>query len=406
MPTEDIVLAGHIIDSLILPRVMDAIMDLGGDFEVLEIQVGRTKAETSRAVLRVSAPDADGLTRILEASQPFGARVLDNVDVVTEPAPRDGALPEGFYSSTNLETQVRLRGQWVPVANTEMDLAVVVDWERDTAEMRPMADVRAGEAVVVGHHGVRVTPLERPRTREVFSFMGSEVSSEKPKARAIQAIAQEMRDVRARGGKVCVVAGPAIVHSGAAPLLAAMIRDGYVNVLLGGNAVATHDVEYALYGTSLGVDITKGTSVEGGHHHHMRALNTIRRVGSLRAAVEQGVLRSGIMAEAIRAGIPMVLAGSIRDDGPMPDVVTDVVEAQRQMRGALRGVELVIMISSMLHSIAVGNLLPASVKVVAVDINPSVVVKLADRGTFQAVGLVTDAELFLRELAEELSIQG
>lgn len=402
MRTEEIALEGHILDSHILPRVMDAIMDLGGDFEIVEFRVGRHKEETSFARLKVSAADIDALNNILTLLQPLGVQVADTEDAHTAPAPRDGALPDNFYSTTNLETEVRLAGHWVPVAYTEMDLAIVVDHAASTAEMRPMSEVRAGEAVVVGHHGVRVTPLQRPRAKEVFSFMGSEVSSEKPKAQAIQGIAQAMREVRGRGGKVCVVAGPAVIHSGAAPLLAGLIRQGYVQVLLGGNAIATHDVEHALYGTSLGVDLAKGSGVEGGHNHHMRALNAIRRVGSLKAAVDQGILTSGIMYEAIRQGITMVLGGSIRDDGPMPDVITDVVEAQRQMRAALRGVELCIMLCSMLHSIAVGNLLPASVKVVAVDINPSVVVKLADRGTFQAVGLVTDAELFLRELAETL----
>lgn len=405
MASEEIVLEGHIIDSLTLPKVMDAIVYHDGDFEVMEIRVGRTRDAESYARLKVTAPDAATLDAILELVGPLGARILDNHDVRTAPAPRDGALPDDFYSTTNLETQVRIQGQWVPVANTEMDLAIVVDGATGTAAMKPMSEVKAGEAVAVGHSGIRVTPLARLSSRDVFSFMNSDVSSEKPKAQVIQGIAQEMRELRERGGRVCVVAGPAIVHSGASPWLAALIRDGYVQALLGGNAVATHDVEHVLYGTSLGVDIAKGSSVEGGHNHHMRALNAIRRAGSLRAAVDQGILTQGIMVEAIRAGITMVLAGSIRDDGPMPDVITDVVEAQRQMRAALRGVDMVLMICSMLHSIAVGNLLPASVRVVAVDINPSVVVKLADRGTFQAVGLVTDAELFLRELGEALGVR-
>jgi lysine-ketoglutarate reductase/saccharopine dehydrogenase-like protein (TIGR00300 family) len=326
--------------------------------------------------------------------------------VQTEPAPRDGALPDDFYSTTNLPTQVRLGGQWLQVDATEMDLAVVVDGERARARMVPMAEVKLGDAVVVGHEGIRVTPLARSREREIFSFMNADVSSERPKRLVIAQIARELKEIRARRGKILFVAGPAIVHSGAAPALAHLIRAGFVNVLFGGNAIAAHDCEAALFGTSLGVALHTGQPVEGGHRHHMRAINAIRRVGSLREAVAQGILKSGIMYEATCGNIEMVLAGSVRDDGPIPDVVTDMVEAQRQMRAAVRGVELALMVSTMLHSIATGNMLPAWVKTVAVDINPAVVTKLADRGTFQALGLVTDAELFLRELNEELGLNG
>jgi lysine-ketoglutarate reductase/saccharopine dehydrogenase-like protein (TIGR00300 family) len=250
-----------------------------------------------------------------------------------------------------------------------------------------------------------VIPVERARDRETFSFMASNVSSEKPKKLVIDEIARQMRETRARGGKILIVAGPAIIHSGAAPYLAEIIRAGYVQVFFGGNAIAVHDVEAAVLGTSLGVALHSGEAIEGGHRHHMIAINTIRRAGSLRAAVEQGILKQGVMYECIRNNVALVLAGSVRDDGPLPDVITDVIEAQRTMRAALDGVEIALMISTMLHSIATGNMLPASVKVVAVDINPAVVTKLADRGTFQAVGLVTDAELFLRELAEALHLE-
>jgi lysine-ketoglutarate reductase/saccharopine dehydrogenase-like protein (TIGR00300 family) len=218
----------------------------------------------------------------------------------------------------------------------------------------------------------------------------------------IQEIAREMRAIHARGGRILVVAGPAIVHSGAGGYLAQMIRDGHVDVLFGGNAVAAHDVESALFGTSLGVNLESGLPAEGGHRNHMRAINVVRTAGSLAAVVEEGTLTKGIVFEAIRRGIPMVLAGSIRDDGPLPDVITDVLVAQDRMRAALPGVEMAVMVCTMLHSIATGNILPASVKTVAVDINPAVVTKLADRGSWQAVGLVTDAELFLRELASAL----
>jgi lysine-ketoglutarate reductase/saccharopine dehydrogenase-like protein (TIGR00300 family) len=339
---------------------------------------------------------------LMEALTELGAVVTAPDDAHTEAAPRDGALPDDFYSTTNLPTQIRLGGQWVDVANTEMDLAVVVDPAGRSAAMIPMTDVKKGQAVVVGHEGIRVQPFIRSRAREIFSFMNAAVSSERPKQLVIAQIAREMIETRARGGKILFVAGPAIVHSGAAPALAKLIRDGYVQVLFGGNAIAVHDCEAAMFGTSLGVALTTGLPVEGGHRNHMRAINRIRRAGSLRDAVAQGILTGGIMYEAIRAGIEMVLAGSVRDDGPLPDVVTDMMEVQKQMRAAVRGVELAVMVSTMLHSIATGNMLPAWVKTVVVDINPAVVTKLADRGTFQALGLVTDAELFLRELAEEL----
>ena len=401
--SEEISLEGHIIDSGILSKVWGTVMDLGGEFDLQEIRVGRRKNETSFARMKISAESDAQLQRILNALQDDGAVVVSPHDVHTAPAPSDGALPDDFYSTTNLPTQARLSGSWIDVSGTEMDLVIVVDPARSAARMIPMADVRQGDRVVVGHDGIRVLPFERSREREIFSFMGSEVSSEKPKRLVISEIAKQMRAARARGNKILVVAGPAIVHSGAAPYLAQIIRAGFVQVLFGGNAIAAHDVEAALLGTSLGVALHNGAPIEGGHRHHMVAINAIRRAGGLRAAVEQEILRSGIMYECIRHNVELVLAGSIRDDGPLPDVITDVIEAQRRMRAALPGVEIALMVSTMLHSIATGNMLPASVKVVAVDINPAVVTKLADRGTFQALGLVTDAELFMRELADSLA---
>jgi lysine-ketoglutarate reductase/saccharopine dehydrogenase-like protein (TIGR00300 family) len=403
--TEEVELRGHIIDSWVLPRTFDAIMDLEGDFKVLEMEIGKRKDMASYARLRVLAPSREILSRILDQIKQYGANVAAEGDVQTQPAPRDGALPLDFYSTTNLPTEVRIQGDWLPVLPAEMDLAVVVDWEHTTASAKPMLQVRAGEAVAIGHQGIRVHPLERARQSEIFSFMNSAVSSEKPKKLAIYEIAREMKAVKARGGRILAVAGPAIIHSGAGPYLAALIRDGYVDVLFGGNAIAVHDVESALLGTSLGVNLESGMPVEGGHRFHMRAINAIRTAGSLEEAVAQGLLAKGVMYEAVRKGIRMVLAGSIRDDGPLPGVITDVVEAQQAMREAVQGVDLALMICTMLHSIATGNLLPAHVKTVVVDINPAVVTKLADRGSWQAVGLVTDAELFLRELALALALE-
>ncbi len=416
--SEEITLEGHIIDSGILSKVWGTVMDLGGEFDLQEIRVGRSKNETSFARMKISAASDAQLRRILGALQDDGAEIVSRGNVRTEPAPMDGALPDDFYSTTHFPTQVRLDGRWVDVSRTEMDLVIVVDRAQSAARMVPMADVRQGELVVVGHEGIRVLPPQRSRSRELFSFMGSEVSSEKPKQLVIEEIAAQMRETRTHDGKILVVAGPAIVHSGAGPYLARLIRAGFVQALFGGNAIATHDVESALLGTSLGVALHNGEAVEGGHRHHMIAINTIRRAGGLRAAVEQGILHEGIMYECIRRNVELVLAGSVRDDGPLPDVITDVIEAQKRMRAVVQGksasdstspragapVEMALMIATMLHSIATGNMLPASVKVVAVDINPAVVTKLADRGTFQALGLVTDAELFMRELAEALQV--
>ena len=396
MYSEEITLEGHIIDSLILPNVWDTVMDMGGEYDLVEIRVGRRKEETSFARLKISADTEAHLHAIMTALQDYGAEIVSREDVRSEPAPTDGVLPDDFYSTTHFPTQVRLNGTWVDVAGTEMDLAIVVDRAQGTAHMIPMADVKQGEQIAVNHEGIRVLPPQRSRERELFSFMGSQVSSEKPKRLVIEQIANEMKETRAHGGKILVVAGPAIIHSGAAPTLARIIRAGYVQALFGGNAIATHDVEAALLGTSLGVALRSGEPIEGGHRHHMMAINTIRRAGSLRNAVNQGILKQGVMYECVRNNVELVLAGSVRDDGPLPDVVTDMIVAQRKMRAALQGVEMALMVSTMLHSIATGNMLPASVKVVAVDINPAVVTKLADRGTFQALGLVTDAELFMR----------
>ena len=401
--SEEVTLEGHIIDSWTLPRAFDAIMDMGGTFDVEEIQVGRAKDQASFARLKVHADSERKLENILLALQSLGATLASRDDAAYKPAPANGVLPPDFYSTTHLPTQVRLGGRWVEVQNTEMDLIIVVTPESGEAHMVPSASVRKGELVVVGHEGIRIIPPQRPREREVFSFMGSNVSSEHPKRLVIEEIAREMREIRARGGKVLIVAGPAIVHSGAGPLLARLIREGYVQVLFGGNAICTHDVESVLFGTSLGVALHSGQPVPGGHRNHMAAINTIRGQGSLRRAVESGVLKEGIMYECIKHNVELVLAGSVRDDGPMPDVITDMTQAQLKMRAALQGVEMALMIATMLHSIATGNMLKASVKVVAVDINPAVVTKLADRGTFQALGLVTDAELFVRELANALA---
>jgi lysine-ketoglutarate reductase/saccharopine dehydrogenase-like protein (TIGR00300 family) len=314
----------------------------------------------------------------------------------------NGAFPENFYSTTSYRTQVRLGGEWVEVEDQEMDCGILVDPEEKAARCIAMADVRLGDRIVVGRQGLRVVPAETVERRNLFEFMASPVSSEKPKGVTVREVAAAMRRTRAAGEKILAVLGPAVVHTGSVEHVCKLIQGGFMQVLFAGNALATHDIEQALYGTSLGVWLDRGLPADEGHEHHLRAINTIRRLGSIRAAVEKGVLKSGIMYECVRRQVPYVLAGSIRDDGPLPDVITDVLEAQRRMREHVHGVGFALMVATMLHSIATGNLLPAWVRVACVDINPATVTKLADRGSIQTVGVVTDAEPFLRALVNEL----
>ena len=404
--SEIVELHGHIIDSYALPRIMDEVMDRGGEFEIQDIRVGRRKDEPSYARIQISAPTQELLELLIDQALRIGAVPEDVEQVNLVPAPADGVFPEGFYSTTTLETAVRLAGQWVRVEWPEMDCAIAVDPPKGRAWTVALSDVKAGEQIVIGHDGVRVTPLERPRAQpQVFAFMGSSVSSEKPKALLIHEIAERLREIRARQGRVILVSGPVLVHTGTRDNVASLIRDGYVNVLFAGNGLATHDIEMAMFGTSLGVSLSEGIPQEGGHEHHLRAINRVRRAGSIRAAVEQGLLTNGIMHACVCANATYILAGSIRDDGPLPDVVTDTLQAQRMMREEVRkGADLVLVLSSMLHGIATGNLLAATVTTVCVDINPAVVTKLADRGSFQAIGLVMDVEGFLRELCADLGL--
>ena len=403
MPSETIELSGHIIDSWALPRAWDVIMDRGGNFAVEEMRVGISKTETSYTRLRIDAPDDETLDLILSELQQFGAVLVHAEDARTAAVEQNGVLPDKFYSTTNMPTQVRLNGQWIDVEGIEMDVVIVIDREQNRAYCKPMHEVTIGDQVVIGHSGIRVQPFERAREREAFAFMQSDVSSEKVKVLLIHEIARRMKEVRARNGKILFVLGPAVIHTGAGRYVAELLRRGYVQVIFGGNAIVTHDIESALYGTSLGVDLKTGEQVEGGHRNHLRAINAIRGIGSLEKAIDMGLLREGITYEAFKHNVPMVLAGSIRDDGPMPGVIADMQEAQRRMRQEVQGVEMAIMVASMLHAIATGNLLPAKVHTVVIDINPAVVTKLSDRGSHQAAGLVTDAELFLRELLEALS---
>jgi lysine-ketoglutarate reductase/saccharopine dehydrogenase-like protein (TIGR00300 family) len=401
-PYEDVRVEGHLIDSGILSAIMDDVMDLEGEFETLTFEIGRTNTDPSVLVMRIFGKDPEHLDQVMTVIQGHGVVPLNVEDAALEPAPTDGVFPEHFYSTTNLRTSVRLGGQWVAVSGTEMDLGVCVDAEAVTARAVPMAEVSAGERYVVGRQGVRVSPIERPREKQPFEFMASAVSSEKPKAQIVGEVSRLLRRTRDEGKRIIAVVGPAVVHTGAGEHLARLVEMGYVDVMFGGNAVATHDVEAALFGTSLGVRLRDGHLMPAGHEHHLRAINTIRREGGIAAAVESGVLTEGLMYTLVKNGVPFVLAGSIRDDGPLPDVITDAVEAQKAMRAYCRDAGACLMLSTMLHAIATGNMLPASTYTVCVDINPAVVTKLADRGSWQTIGVVTDVGLFLEQLAGAL----
>ncbi len=400
---EEVEVRGHIVDSLILPKILDRILQLGGTFEIRECTIGARRVDPSFARIAIRAGSPAEVEEIIGDLVEHGATAVDAEDAQLVAADVAGAFPEDFYSTTNQRTQVRVGGKWIDVADQEMDCGIVVDAGVPAARCVPMTEVALGMPIVVGHAGVRVIPVERSRDTSLFGFMGSSVSSEKPKAVSLQGVADTVRKTRAKGKKVLLVGGPAIVHTGSSEHVARLIRDGWIQTLFAGNALATHDIEQALYGTSLGVSLTRGEAIEHGHSHHLRAINTVRRLGGIKAAVESGAIASGIMYECVRCGVDVVLAGSIRDDGPLPEVVTDTLEAQRRMRRSIEGVGFALMIATALHSIATGNLLPAWVKVVSVDINPATVTKLSDRGTFQTIGLVTDVEPFLRSLATELA---
>ena len=403
MNKRTIKLSGHIIDSLILPKTLDLIMDKGGDFDILEFEVGKQKSDISKAKIVVSAEDPNVLESILLELSDLGVSIseLKNVNLVE--SPKDKVAPEGFYSTSNHPTKVLYEGEWISVKNIEMDCLIVIDKDNKIANCVPIADLKQGDLIVVGHEGIKVTPPERSRgKKQMFEFMNSEVSSEKPLLTIVNGIADEIKEIKAKGGKIAIVGGPAIVHTGSAPIVANLIREGYIDVLMAGNALATHDIEGDIYGTSLGIDLATGEIVAHGHTHHMRAINKINQSGSIREAVEDGTLNSGIMYECIKNDVPFVLAGSIRDDGPLPDVITDVTESQKLMRHYAQEVDMVLMFSTMLHSIATGNLLPSKVKSICVDINPSTVTKLSDRGSAQVLSIVTDIGAFLPVLYNAL----
>jgi lysine-ketoglutarate reductase/saccharopine dehydrogenase-like protein (TIGR00300 family) len=392
---------GHLIDSGHLSAIFDKIIEYRGQYEILKFDIGRTNDDPSRIEMRISAPDAQQLDELLQQLTTWGCHPVRERDALLKPAEKDRCVPDDFYSTTNHRTHVRVAGRWQEVENQRMDAVIVIENARPVC--RKLRDVKAGDSIVCGHEGIRVTPEFRERDRLGFAFMSNDVSSERRVEGSVARIAAMMREVKKGGGRIAVVAGPVVVHTGGVEHFSELIRGGYVNAVLAGNALAVHDIEFALSGTSLGIDLVAGAPVEQGHRNHMAAINTINRAGGIRAAVENGVLKSGVMYECVRHGVEYVLAGSIRDDGPLPETEMDLIAAQERYAEVLsNNVQLVLMLSSMLHSIGVGNMLPSWVRVVCVDINPAVVTKLSDRGSMQTVGVVTDVGLFLHRLAEAL----
>ncbi len=387
---------------MILTRIFDKIMDLKGEFEVTQFTIGKRKPDPSYARLIIRGNSPQHLEKMLQEIYREGAVPVQVESAILVPAPADMVLPDNFYSTTNHPTYIYLKGSWVRVQDQVMDKCIVVDSEGN-ARCETIRSICSGDMVVVGETGIRVEPPERPREGlDMFQFMSSYTSTEKPTTTLIRKIAWDMFRTKRRGGKIVAVAGPALIHTGAAEAFSELVKLGYVDGLLSGNALAVHDVEYALYGTSLGVSVVNGHSSHRGHRNHMAAINEIFKAGSLQSLVEKGLLKKGIMYQCIVNHIPFVLAASIRDDGPIPDTVTDVVEAQRQYRTILKDADVVLMLSTMLHSIAVGNMLPSNVKIIAVDINPSAVTKLLDRGSGQALGVVSDVGTFLPVLLDYL----
>ena len=409
--SRELKLEGHLLDSGLLERALELTVQSGGSFQVLHFRLGKQRQSTSSAEIKVSAPSEDVLDKIVGQMIELGAVVgpREENDASLESVTQAGVAPDDFLATTIYPTEIRVAGEWLPVLDQRMDGVVVVHKQQKQARCVLLRDLRVGDAVVTGSHGVRtVRKLEIRELRGTsaaeheFSFMGAGVSSERRVELLVNQISWEMHHIRDQGGRIVVVPGPVVIHTGGGEHLAWLIRHGYVHALLGGNAIGTHDIEQSLLGTSLGVDLKLGTSVEGGHRHHLKAINTIRGCGGISKAVEQGVLTSGIFYECVRKGVPFALAGSIRDDGPLPETQMDLIKAQQEYAGLLKGADLILMLSSMLHSIGVGNMTPAGVKLVCVDINPAVVTKLSDRGSVESVGVVTDVGLFLNLLTQRL----
>lgn len=402
-------LEGHLLDSGIINRALDKIIETGGSFQVLNFQLGEQKQSTSKAEVKVSAPSHQVMEEILSELIDLGAVDLpqDERNAKLEPVTMAGVAPDDFYVTTIYPTEVRINGEWIRIENQRMDGAIAIKHtpEGIIARCKILRDLEVGEQVVVDIAGIRTvrkTESREQRNSQEFSFMSAGVSSERRVELVVEQVAWELRQIRDRGGKIAVTAGPVVIHTGGGEHLSHLIRNGYVQALLGGNAIAVHDIEQSMMGTSLGVDMKRGVAVRGGHRHHLKVINSIRRCGSIAKAVEEGVITKGVMYECVRNNIPFCLAGSIRDDGPLPDTEMDLIKAQETYASLLQGADMILMLSSMLHSIGVGNMTPSGVKMVCVDINPAVVTKLSDRGSIESVGVVTDVGLFLSLLVQQL----
>lgn len=400
MQQEVVEAEGHLIDSHLMERIFDTVVEYNGRFEVEQFEIGRTNADNSRLRLKIEAESAADMEQILGQLLDLGCTPADSGQAELATVTKDCCAPEDFYSTTNHKTLVRRNGEWIEVENQRMDAMIVVSGKR--AACRRLRDLKTGDQVVVGMRGIRVVPESKERDRSAFAFMSNGISSERQVETAIRQTAGLMRQCREQGQKIVVVGGPVIVHTGGVSALSKLIQRGWVQALLAGNALGVHDIEASLLGTSLGVRQSDGRLEEHGHRNHMRAINAIYHAGNIAKAVESGRLKSGVMYECVKAGVPIVLAGSLRDDGPLPDTITDMNKAQDAYAEQLRGTGLVLCLGSMLHSIATGNMLPSWVKIVCVDINPAVATKVSDRGTGQAVGVVTDVGLFLDLLARNL----
>jgi len=399
--SQEIEVSGHLIDSLILTKIFDKIMDLKGEFQVQEIDIGKRKKDQSYARLLVKGKNQKHLDKILETIHREGAVSKIQKKITLKKSPKNYVMPDNFYSTTNNHTQVFHKGKWVQVENMMMDKCIVVKGNR--ASCVPVRDVKKGDQIVVGENGVKITPPERPREGvNVFEFMGSSSSSERPTQHIAKKVAEDIYNTKKKGGKIILVGGPAIVHTGADDAVSELIKSGYIDAVLAGNALAVHDIEYATLGTSLGMNVHDATLAYHGHRNHMDAINAVFKAGSIANMVKTKKLTKGIMYECVKNKVPFVLAGSIRDDGPLPDVITDVTQAQHEYKKVLKDASMVIMISTMLHSIATGNMLPADVKVIVVDINQPTVTKLMDRGTWQALGIVSDVGAFLPMVVQQI----
>ena len=399
--SEEIEVSGHLIDSLILTKIFDKIMDLKGEFQVQEINIGKRKKDQSYARLLIDAKNQEHLDKILETIYREGAVSKLQKQITLKKSPKNYVMPDNFYSTTNNHTQVYHKNKWIQVENMMMDKCIVVKGKR--AFCVPVRDVKKDDLVIVGEEGIKITPPERPREGvNVFEFMNSSSSSERPTQHIAKKVAEDIYNTKKKGGKIVIVGGPAIVHTGASDSVSELIRSGYIDGILAGNALAVHDIEYATLGTSLGMNVKDATLAYHGHRNHMDTINAVFKAGSIANMVKTKKLTKGIMYECVKNKVPFVLAGSIRDDGPLPDVITDVAQAQREYKKVLKDASMVIMISTMLHSIATGNMLPANVKVIVVDINQPTVTKLMDRGTWQALGIVSDVGAFLPMVAQQI----